>query len=217
MSVLVIDGHPDGGRLIGTLLDRYVAALPGNAEVGRIAVRDLAFDPVLRRGYGAEQPWEPDLVRVAGMLDRADHIVFGFPLWWGAEPALLKGLVDRILLPSFAFKYRRSSPWWDRLLAGRSSDVIVTMDTPPWYLRLVYGDAVMVRWRRQILGFCGVAPVRVHRLGMVRRGGAKAHLVRWTRQLETAARSAASLRRPAKLPLRMNSQAYAEAVDIRQS
>lgn len=217
LNVLVIDGHPDKERLIGSLLDRYVAALPAGNEVTRIAVRDLAFDPTLKRGYGQEQAWEPDLVRVAEAFDRADHLVIGFPLWWGAEPALLKGLLDRLLLPGFAFKYQRESPWWDRLLVGRSADLIVTMDTPPWFLRLAYGDAVMVRWKRQILGFCGVAPIRVFRLGMVRRGGVNKRLAAWTGRLEAAARSVAGLKRPAKLALRMTSTRYAEAVELRQS
>ncbi len=217
LNVLVIDGHPDQGRLIGALLDRYVAALPGNATFARVAVRDLAFDPILRRGYGPEQPWEPDLQRLAEALDRADHLVIGFPLWWGAEPALVKGLMDRLLLPGFAFKYRKESPWWDKLLAGRSADLIVTMDTPPWFLRLLYGDAVIVRWRRQILGFCGIGPIRTFRLGMVRRGGVKKSLDGWTRRLQQAARTAAGLGRPAKLPLRMSSEAYAVAVADRRS
>ncbi len=215
--MLVIDGHPDRGRLIGALLEGYVKALPDGAVVIRIAVRDLAFDPILRRGYGPEQPWEPDLQRLAEALDRADHLVIGFPLWWGAEPALLKGLMDRLLLPGFAFKYRKESPWWDKLLAGRSADLIVTMDTPPWYLRLVYGDAVMVRWRKQVLGFCGIGPIRTFRLGMVRRGGVKKSLTAWTGKLEKAARSAAGLRRSAKLPLAMSQAAYAQAVADRQS
>lgn len=217
LKVLVIDGHPDGGRLISALLARYVSALPTDAEVTRIAVRDLAFDPVLRRGYGTEQPWEPDIVQLAAALDRADHLAIGFPLWWGAEPAHLKGLLDRLLLPGFAFKYRRESPWWDRLLTGRSADLIITMDTPPWFLWLTYGDAVIVRWKRQILGFCGISPIRVYRLGMVRRGGVKKSLAAWTKRLEAAARSAASLRRPAKLALHMTSERYSQAIENRQS
>lgn len=217
LNVLVIDGHPDRGRLIGALLDGYVRALPAGTGVERVAVRDLAFDPMLRRGYGPEQPWEPDLAKVADALDRADHIVLGFPLWWGAEPALLKGLMDRLLLPGFAFKYRRGSAWWDKLLAGRSADLIITMDTPPWFLRLVYRDAVGVRWKKQVLGFCGVAPIRVFRLGMVRRGGVKRSLASWTAQLERAARSAGKLNRRAKLKLAMSSATYASAVADRQS
>ena len=50
MNILILDGHPDANRLTSALLDAYAAALPPDAEITRIAVRDLAFDPVLRKG-----------------------------------------------------------------------------------------------------------------------------------------------------------------------
>lgn len=107
LRVLILDGHPDEQRLVSSLLDHYAASLEPDATVQRIAVRDLAFDPNLRRGYGTDQAWEPDLEQVGAALDACDHLVVGFPLWWGGEPMLLKGLLDRILLPGFAFRYRR--------------------------------------------------------------------------------------------------------------
>ncbi len=54
MHVLILDGHPDERRLNSTLLDHYAASLRPEVTVQRIAVRDLAFDPNLRRGYGAD-------------------------------------------------------------------------------------------------------------------------------------------------------------------
>lgn len=198
MRVLVIDGHPDEGRLLTALLDRYAAALPAEAEVERIAVRDLAFEPNLRRGYAAVQEWEPDLIKFAQALDAADHVVIGFPMWWGAEPALVKGLIDRILIPGYAFRYHKDDPMWDGLLAGRSADIVVTMDTPPWYLRIAYGDAVIKRWKRQVLGFAGMKPLRAFRLGMTRRGGAENSFERWAAQLANAAATAPGLKRKAK-------------------
>ncbi|MCC6925860.1 NAD(P)H-dependent oxidoreductase [Novosphingobium sp.] len=200
MRCLILDGHPDGGRLLTHLLDAYAAALPAGTEVERIAVRDLAFDPNLRRGYAKAQPLEPDLQRLMTALDACDHLVIGFPMWWGAEPGMLKGLIDRVLLPGWAFQYHRDDPMWDRLLAGRSADLVVTMDTPPWYLRLAYGDAVIKRWTRQVLGFVGFKPVRVFRFGPTRKGGAEKGLPGWTASLHKAAGSAAALNRAAKLP-----------------
>jgi len=151
LNVLVLDGHPDEHRLVSSLLDHYAASLQPGSTVRRIAVRDLAFDPNLRRGYSADQAWEPDLERVGVAISECDHLVVGFPLWWGGEPGLLKGLLDRLILPGFAFRYHADDPFWDSLLAGRSADVVVTMDTPPWYLRAIYGDPVSRRWRRQVL------------------------------------------------------------------
>jgi NAD(P)H dehydrogenase (quinone) len=198
MRVLLIDGHPGPARLSAHLLDTYQAALPEGTEVDRIAIRDLAFNPDLTRGYVELPPLEPDLDRALALIEGCDHLVLVFPLWWGAEPARLKGFWDRVLLPRRAFRYHRDEPWWDRLLAGRSADVIVTMDTPPVYLRLAYFDPVGWRYRRQVLGFVGFRPIRLHYFGMVRRGGAERNLVRWRAKVERAARSAAALRRPAR-------------------
>lgn len=59
MHVLVLDGHPDAQRLVGSLLDHYAASLGTGATVQRIAVRDLAFDPNLRRGTAPTKPGDP--------------------------------------------------------------------------------------------------------------------------------------------------------------
>lgn len=217
MRVLLLDGHPDEGRLVSTLLDHYANSLRPDATVRRIAVRDLAFDPNLRRGYGADQEWEPDLRDVGAAIEACDHLVVGFPLWWGGEPASLKGLLDRVVLPGFAFRYRKKGPFWDRLLVGRSADVIVTMDTPPWYLRAVYGDPVGRRWRRQVLGFCGFDPVRVFRFGPTRRGQAKTRIEGWQAQVAKAAATAPGLKRGAKRDVLGGRDDFGAAVGERRS
>lgn len=217
MRVLIVDGHPDEGRLTSHLLDHYAAALGAGVTITRIAVRALSFDPDLRQGYKSEQPWEPDLERLAAALVACDHLVVGFPLWWGSEPALLKGLLDRLLLPGFAFRYRRDDPFWDRLLAGRSADVVIVVDTPPWYLAFIYGNPVVRRWRRQILGFCGLKPIRFIMLGPTRRGGAAAKLPAWRKRIEHVAASAHALRRGAKAGAIPDGAGFAQALDERQS
>ena len=217
LRVLILDGHPDEGRLTAHLLDHYAASIGQGAVIRRLAARDLVFDPNLRRGFGADQAWEPDLGRVAAAIDACDHIVIGFPLWWGSEPTLLKGLLDRLLLPGFAFRYHRGNPFWDRLLAGRSADLLITMDTPPWYLRAIYGDPVSRRWRHQVLGFCGFSPIRVLRLGPTRRGGAARRLPAWRAEVERTAGSAASLKRGRKQAVLGGRADFAEAVADRRS
>jgi len=191
MNVLIIDGHPDEGRLTTHLLDTYERALPARATVTRVAVRDLAFTPVLRHGYRVRTQWEPDIARLAEALDACDHLVVGFPMWWGSEPAELKGLVDRLFLPGFTFAYHDDDPWWDKLMAGRSADVIATMDTPPFVLRWYYGNPLVRRWKGQVLGFCGFAPVRMLTLGPCDEKQAAGRLAKWERRI---AKLAASIR-----------------------
>jgi NAD(P)H dehydrogenase (quinone) len=199
MHCLLIDGHPGSGRLVSHLVDHYAAHLPAGTTQTRIALRDLDFDPVLTDGYAKRKSWEPDLRRVAEALVEADHLVVAFPMWWGAEPAPLNGLLSRLLLPGFAFAYHERDPFWDSLLAGRSADVIILMDTPPLYLRFAWGNPVIRRWDKQILGFVGVKPVRFHPLGAVKQGGVEKNLGKWEARVANAARTAVALKRPPKL------------------
>ncbi|MDZ4139379.1 MAG: NAD(P)H-dependent oxidoreductase [Erythrobacter sp.] len=207
MKVMLIDGHPDQGRFASCLLDCYAAALPDADTVTRVAARDLAFTPILRRGYAQRTEWEPDLARLATMIDDCDHLVIAFPMWWGSEPAELKGLIDRLFLPGFMFAYHQDDPWWDRLMAGRSADVIITMDTPPLFLWLSYGNAIIRRWKGQVLGFVGFAPVRVLACGPVRKGGAEKSLAKWQAKIERLARTVrtkAPDKKQARLPAFLN-------------
>ena len=140
-SILILLGHPDRDSLCGALAHSYAtAAGVAGHRVRLIALGELDFDPVLHHGYHQVQPLEPGLEDAAEAIRACDHLVLVYPTWWGGMPALLKGFFDRVLLPGFAFRYRRDSPWWDRLLAGRSARVITPLDTPPWYYRWIYRD-----------------------------------------------------------------------------
>ena len=199
MKVLILDGHPDGERLSAHLLGSYAKALPQGVEQETLAVRDLQFERTLLGKFADQQPFEPDLRRLWRSIAACDHLVICFPLWWGAEPGPLKGLFDRMLQPDYAFRYRNGGASWDRLLAGRSADVIITMDTPPLILRFLYGDPVGRRLHRQVLGFCGFKPLRIFRFGPVHGGGAENNLSRWVDAVERAARSCPELRRAQKV------------------
>ena len=183
MNGLLIDAHPDEGRLTSHLIDVYEDFLPTDLNRARIALRDLEFSPNLKHGYAKRTNWEPDVERMAAAIDACDHLVIAFPMWWGAEPAELKGLLDRMLLPGFAFAYHEDDLWWDKLLQGRSADVIITMDTPPLFLRFMYGNSIIHRWKKQVLGFVGFKPVRVAAFGPVKDGSADKSLEKWRKKL----------------------------------
>ncbi|CAM3638060.1 NAD(P)H-dependent oxidoreductase [Paracidovorax anthurii] len=168
-KITVILGHPDSSSFCGALAERYAAAArAAGHEVRLLKLGDMDFDPILRHGYQRVQPLEPDLQEVSDAILWARHLVFVYPIWWGSIPALLKGMLDRVLLPGYAFRMRKDSPWWDKLLAGRSADLIVTMDTPPWYYRLIYSMPGHHQMKKTILEYCGVKPVRITALGPVR-------------------------------------------------
>ena len=167
--ILIIQGHPARQSFCEALAKEYErGARESGHAVAILSVRDLDFDPVLHEGYRVVQPLEADLRMAWEEIVAADHIVVVFPTWWGGMPALLKGFIDRVFLPGFAFRYRQGSPWWDKLLTGKSAHIIATMDTPPWYFRIFYRDAGINQLRRTILQYCGIRPVAVTRIGRVK-------------------------------------------------
>ena len=168
-NILVILGHPDADSFCGALATAYIqGAKRADAEVRELRVGNLTFDPVLWKGYHQIQPLEPDLAEAQNLIEWARHLVFVYPTWWGAIPALLKGFIDRTFLPGFAFKYRENSPLWDKLLTGRTAHLIVTMDTPPWYYRWIFRQPGHNQMKRTILGFCGIKVVKISRFGPIK-------------------------------------------------
>lgn len=194
MPAIVIDGHPNPESFTAAIAAAYAAA-HGDAEV--LALRDLDFDPILRVGYRGEQPLEPDLVAARAAIERADRVVLAAPVWWGSIPALAKGFFDRTFLPGWAFRYRRSG-LVDGLLAGRTGRIIVTTDSPWWYLRLV-GDTTVRHARGRILRFSGLRSVPATRLGPIR-SSTPAQRERWLARVAGVARADAAADARARRP-----------------
>lgn len=189
--ILVILGHPSADSLCAGLAQSYIeAARSAGAEVRLLALGQLAFDPLLHAGYRGAQPLEPALQDAQAQIAWAGHLVWVYPTWWGAMPALLKGFIDRVFLPGFAFKYRQGSALWDRLLAGRSAELLVTMDSPPWYYRWVQHRPGHHQMQKTILEFSGIRPVRVHGFGPVRSADA-ALRTRWLQRAAALGRAQA--------------------------
>lgn len=109
---------------------------------------------------------EPDLVDAQQSILWAQHLVFVYPTWWGTYPALLKGFLDRVLTPGFAFRHTANGGC-ERLLVGRSADLLTTMDTPPFIYSALYAAPGRQAMVRATLGYCGVRVARVEHLGSV--------------------------------------------------
>lgn len=168
-KVLIIQGNPDKESFCHALAESYKkGALGSKADVKEIKIGEIEFNPNLRFGYKKRVELEEGLIESQHLIKWADHLVFVYPTWWGTMPALLKGFIDRVFLPGFGFQYRDDSVWWDKLLKGKSARLIVTMDTPPWYFRLIYGQPGHKAMKKSTLGFCGIKPVRISSIGPVK-------------------------------------------------
>ncbi|WP_277760498.1 NAD(P)H-dependent oxidoreductase [Pseudomonas sp. A34-9] len=185
--ILLILGHPSPTSLCAALADRYAqSALEAGHEVRQLRLGEMDFDPVLREGYQQLQALESDLSAAQSDILWAEHLTLVYPIWWGGIPALLKGFFDRVLLPGFAFKYRKGKAFPDKLLKGRTADLLVTMDTPPWYYRWVYRMPGLHEVRQATLEFCGIKPVRTLTFGPVL-GSTEQQRQAWLQQAQAIA------------------------------
>lgn len=163
-KIIILNGHPGAASLSQSLCRAYgMAAERQGHSVRYHDLPEMNFDMDYGAGgYESPKPLEPDLDAFLTDLEWAEHVVVATPLWWGAIPAKLKGLFDRVLLPGRAFDTRNvnfiglPAP----LLTGKTARVLLTSDTPALLLRLFYGNAVKKFVGRQILGFVGIRPAR---------------------------------------------------------
>ncbi|GAB3670554.1 NAD(P)H-dependent oxidoreductase [Salinisphaera aquimarina] len=199
LRVLLILGHPRGDSLCGALATAYRdGATRAGAEVVTLALGDLAFAHDVVADSPENQPLEPDLQRARDLLDWAEHLVFVYPTWWGTMPALLKGFLDRLVAPGFAFRfYGPGAAEWEGLWKGKSAQLITTMDTPPPIYKWLFRAPGTNAMRRATLGFCGVAPVHVLTCGSVRTSDID-QLERW---IERARRAGFALRSGVHSPI----------------
>lgn len=168
-KILIIYGHPNQESFNFSLGESYKkGAIQAGADIQEIVITDLTFNPNLQFGYQKIQELEPDLLVALDKIRWAEHIVWVHPVWWGGFPAIMKGFIDRLFVPTVAFKYRPNSVWWDKLFSGRSARIITTLDQPSWYYWLIYGRPSVNQLRTSILKFCGITPVRVSYVGEIR-------------------------------------------------
>ena len=182
-NILILNGHPNKNSLNFALAEAYYkGAVEAGATVSLIHIGDLIFNPNLAFGYQQRMELEPDLLASLEKIKAADHLIWVHPVWWGGIPALMKGFIDRLFLPGIAFRYRENSVWWDKLFSGKTARIITTLDQPSWYYRLFFGRPSVNQLKKSVLQFCGISPIKVTYVGIVKKSTEKQRL-KWVNEI----------------------------------
>lgn len=180
--ILIVQGHPDpeGGHFDHGLADAYAEGARANGhEVCTVDVGALEFPLVRSRAEWEADNVPADVAAAQQSLLWADHLLLVYPLWLGTMPALLKGFLEQLLRPHFAFggePTRSGHP-----LRGRSARIVVTMGMPAPVYRWYFRAHSLKNLERNILHFCGIRPVRALIVGSVE--GSAASRKRWLRRM----------------------------------
>lgn len=168
-KILVIQAHPDAGHghFGDALAERYAtAAGTSGLETRIITLNQLDFPLIDSAATWRAPEVPPDIKRAQDDIRWCSHMTFFYPLWLGDMPALLKGFLEQVMRPDFAFS-EPEGKMPEKLLTGRSARLVVTMGMPAFFYRAFYRAHSVKNFRRNILLFSGVKPVRTSLVGMV--------------------------------------------------
>jgi NAD(P)H dehydrogenase (quinone) len=164
-KALIVTAHPVENSLSHSLAARIAARL--REQGTQVEIADLhaeAFTPAMLRPdlalyHGDASAPPADIQREQQRVERADMLVFIFPVYWWSVPGLLKGWFDRVLTLNWAYKVAedgrivgnlRKVPV--RLIATAGSDVA-------GFDKHGYSTAIRTQLVEGVFGFCGLKDV----------------------------------------------------------
>jgi NAD(P)H dehydrogenase (quinone) len=143
MRVLVVYCHPDPASFTAAIRDEALRSLASAShDVRLIDLYAEGFNPVLsleqRRAYHTEGE---NLAGIGAHLEHlrwAEALVFVYPTWWYAQPAMLKGWLDRVWVPHATFVMPEGNAPITRILTNiRHVVAVTTLGSPNWWWRVV--------------------------------------------------------------------------------
>ncbi len=149
MKVAIVFNHPYEGSFCNAILNSVCRGLElANHDIDIIHLDKEGFNPVMTaqdlKAFRDKQAIDPKVVEYKERLEKADHLIFIFPIWWELMPALTKGFIDKVIFPGVAYDYINGSNTRMKPLLNKLSGVtvITTMNTPSVLYRWIFGNAI---------------------------------------------------------------------------
>ena len=143
MQVVVVLAHPNADSFCHALAQRAVAGL--TAAGHRAELVDLyalgvsaAMSAAEHAAYHGETPiLDPLIQSHADLVRAAEALVFVYPTWWSSTPAILKGWLERVMVPGVAFVFNKDGKVRPGLTNVRHVIGVSTYGSPRVYVRLI--------------------------------------------------------------------------------
>lgn len=166
-TALIVTAHPAKNALNHSLSARIAATL---REQGvQVEIADLhaeGFSPVMSGAdldlyHGDVSALPAEILREQQRVDRADMLVFVFPIYWWSVPGILKGWFDRVLTLNWAYKVAA-----DGRIQGSLRDVPVRLIATAGsdlagFDKHGYTNAMQAQIVDGVFGFCGLKNVKL--------------------------------------------------------
>jgi len=144
MKAAVVLAHPNSDSFAHELARRaHAGLLAAGHEAELVDLHAIGFraamSPEERAAYhGASPVLDPIVDGQIDLVTSVDTIVFVYPTWWSGLPAILKGWLERVMVPGVGFRFdEKSGKVRPGLTNVRRIVGISTYGSPRWYVRLV--------------------------------------------------------------------------------
>lgn len=160
MNVLVVLAHPNADSFNHAIARQACGTLRGLGhdvhllDLYALGVR-AAMTADEHRAYHTDQPvLDPLVTAHIELVRRAEALVFVYPTWWSSLPAILKGWLERVMVPGVGFVFDDAGKVRPGLKHIRRIVGISTYGSPRGYIFAINdnGRRTLTRALRMICG-----------------------------------------------------------------
>lgn len=109
--------------------------------------------------FSSGKALDPKVKRYQKILKASDRLTFIFPIWWSNIPSIVKGFIDKTMIPGFA--YDENDGWHGHLTWINHVNVLTTSEVSKTILRQSYGDPIQGLFIDVLLRDLGIDNSRV--------------------------------------------------------
>jgi NAD(P)H dehydrogenase (quinone) len=143
--VLVVYAHPYPDSLIGSARDALSDGLRAAGHEVRVTdLYGIGFDPVMSATERREHRFpgvSEELASHAEDLRWCDTLALVYPTWWSAQPAIMKGWIDRVWTSGVAWELPEGANRLQPLLTNITRIIVVTSHGSPKWINALQGEA----------------------------------------------------------------------------
>lgn len=155
--MLIIYAHPNKHGHCGYILNMVTEKLnKAKIDFEILDLYEMNYDPILKQEEhytsGNYKISEANKI-IQEKIKNTDKFIFIYPTWWQNMPAILKGFLDRVFTPKFAYEFVNKLP--KKLLKGKAL-IFTTTGGPRIFTYFIAKDRAIKVLTRDTLNFCGI-------------------------------------------------------------
>ncbi|MEQ7801973.1 NAD(P)H-dependent oxidoreductase [Pedobacter sp. ASV1-7] len=161
MRTAIVFNHPYEASYCNAILNAVTKGLKNaNHEVDLMHLDNDGFNPVMSsadlKAFVEHKPIDPQVIDYNQRLEKADHLIFIFPIWWDQMPAMTKGFIDRALCPGVVYDHHpRGFGLVPLLKKLKGVTIITTMNKPKIMYSLFNGSLIKKAMLRSVFKTMG--------------------------------------------------------------